>query len=468
MSDSIGHASLVGFAKGTTAATWGYGGTPAVVGAGHGFEVDQLQPNTDSQYLENMGVSGQGTQRPGVKGSELVAGSWGPMDLYYEGHEVPLALAHGQAGAPTQQGGTAAYLHALKIANSVLGLHGTLVSRDEVCVMEFPFVKIGGFELSVENGQQAKITYPYMSYGVNYNVGSPDDDALLADVLPVNGAVALLAGGNTALAANPSPVLLTITDADASLTALVAVIIYTDIDGVLRSETWTYVPGTFTFTTSRYAGNVTSVTLSGVVGAAGADRIKIGYTAGVNNQATYSAITLPASREIVTFGQMKLYITDQGGAGSDPRAASFEQYISSFNLRVSLNLAQAVTTKDGRRTDEPRSNGFITVEGGFNFDLVTDRNLSELRAYMKKNRKRMLVEFTGPEAATGYARRIAFFMNEVVYTQGAKGLPGPGKVPLDMTFKANRAASTPTGFPTGYTQPLTTEIVSTLSTDPLA
>lgn len=472
MSDAIGHGHVVAFKKAAANAAWGPTlGSPVACGAGNQIPVDSVSITTDSSHLENMGITGNGQQLPGVKGHETVNGEI-TIDLLYEGVHVPMAMALGALTAPVQIGASTAYLAVQKPVSSGLGTWGTLAMKNDIGVEEFPWLKIGGFEITCEENQRAKVKFPYMSRGLYYNTNAANTAALVASVLPANGAQIIIAGGNTSLGQSWSPVILTIVDGDASISALSAAIVYKDLDGSLISETWTFVPGTLTYTTKRYVSNLVSITLSGVVGASGADRITAGYTGGVNTVATMASATLGTNQDPAVFPHMKLYVADQSDAGTS--MLSFEQFVTKMNLKFMKNLVEQVTSEDGRRINEPRSNGFLSVEGGFSFDLLTGpetataQNISFLRDYLKKNPKRLLIEFRGPDAGSANPNRWSFYLNNCIFTGTAPGLDGPGKRPLDITFKAHRALAAPASFPAGYTDMITAENVNTVTSNYMA
>lgn len=466
MADFIGHDAKVLFAKATAGSTWG---VPFALGAGHLMPVDEGgMPEVVAELLEDMGLRGTGTQGPGDLGNVLSTGTLGSQILYYEGHLVPLAMVMGTA-ARAQVGASAAWRHKLTMASQHVGIFGCVAvsAMGSAMVAEVPSVKLGGFEITWESGAYAKISYPYVGHGCNFNWGAADTDSLYAAALPANGALSLISGGVTALASAPSPIKLTLTDANDSVSALTAVITYTDIDGQYRSETWAYTgTGSKTYTTSYYARTSPAVTLSGVTGAAAGDTIEVGVTNGVNNTTTVANGTEPSNRDKVHWAQTKFYINDQ--TAGDVASASFEKYVKGIALKFELNLDGAVTTQYGRRIDEPRSNGFLAVTGGVSFDVMTSNEKAELTAYLSKARKKILIRCLGQDAGSGNQYEYSFWLNNCQFTKGSPQLNGPGKIPLDMEFTAHLASAVPTGFPSGATGPLTIESVNTVTTDPLA
>jgi len=84
--------------------------------------------------------------------------------LRYEGLDIPIALAMGQAGAPTQQGLTVAYTNAYKLTMNPVGLFATLafLKKSDI-VHEFPSAKIHGFTISGEMNAPLKISFDVLA-----------------------------------------------------------------------------------------------------------------------------------------------------------------------------------------------------------------------------------------------------------------------------------------------------------------
>lgn len=451
--EAIGHLTTFGYAPNANA----WATTAKVLGAGHGVEVDQNSLKIDSQYIENMGVSGNATQLPGVKGNELVSGSFGPADFYYQGLERLLYPVFGAAAAPVQQAATTAYLTTLTQSNSRAGIYGTAIEKSDVAVKELPFVKVDGLTVECEQGKQAKITVPFFAYGVNFNIGSPIANRIVAAVTPTNTTLTI-ANQPT----EPSPISFLITDGDASITEYVVTVIGTDRDNNVITDIYRKTLNGLSYKTPRYYKTVTSVVGSGLTGStAGGDTIQVGVTNGENNASTVGSITLPSARDPLTFAQMQIYINDQSAAALD---STFVKYIQLFRFSIALGQKQSVTSKAAPRIDEPFGDAFVTVTGGFNFDRWNDTNHDLVKDYLSKGRKKMKVEWIGPIASSPFAYRVSAWFNNVVFTEGNPELGGPGQTPLDMQFKAQRALSLATGFPASATGPVTLEVVNTVST----
>jgi len=137
------------------AAVWG---TAAAIGANTGIMLlrDTLKKKRPSEVDQS---AGQAFARTADRGLITVAGdleAW----FRYDGLTDMLAQVFGTAGAPTQQGATAAYKHVLQLANNVDGKFGTY-ARDLVAQkQECPSLKLLGFDLVGEAGQPLKLTFP--------------------------------------------------------------------------------------------------------------------------------------------------------------------------------------------------------------------------------------------------------------------------------------------------------------------
>jgi hypothetical protein len=133
----------VGFKK---AVTWG---TAVALGAGYGLPVESLGGfNRVQDY-----ISAKESDSPMVRSSMLdvikpVDATYGVQMLYDPGMiGTMLALLMGTAGAPTQQGATAAYLHTLQLADSIFGKFGTLAAEFPSIIWEAAAVKPLEFSL---------------------------------------------------------------------------------------------------------------------------------------------------------------------------------------------------------------------------------------------------------------------------------------------------------------------------------
>lgn len=97
----------------------------------------------------------------------------GDLNAYmrYQGLEVLLAMALGTAGTPTLAG-TTAYVHALRAADDLSGLFGTLAVYKGFSVHEIASVKVDGFTLEGEAGQPLRAIFHLIGDDLNINTDS--------------------------------------------------------------------------------------------------------------------------------------------------------------------------------------------------------------------------------------------------------------------------------------------------------
>lgn len=91
--------------------------------------------------------------------------------LRYQGLERLLAMAMGIAGEPTPMG-SSAQAHALRLADEVEGLFGTLAVYKGFSVHEAPSVKVDGFTIDGQAGQPLTVTFHLIADDLNINTTS--------------------------------------------------------------------------------------------------------------------------------------------------------------------------------------------------------------------------------------------------------------------------------------------------------
>lgn len=465
--DAIGHGATVAWLK--NSAAWNT--LAAVAGANHGIEIDRESMKSDSQLIELMGVTGKKTQLPALKGNELTAGDVGPMDFYYDGLQRILAQACGLAGAPTTPGGaTLARLHVFKMADNHKGIYGTLVEKTSAAISEWPFCKPTGYTLECQSGQALKLTVPIIASTINFNQGVFTAGNVVAPVLPANITFTLL----LTTFAEPTPLRFTYTVGTGTVTEYIITVVGIDVHGDVVTYTYKKSTDGLVSDTPVYWTSIISIIATSLTGPPTGDTIQIGTTNGKNNDTSVASITYPADRNMAVFAALRIYVNDQSAAALDNTVV---KGIKSVKLMLQNNLKQSVTTKNKRLTDEPLSDGFSNVEITFDFErwsTVTGDELNHdlVKAYMLKGKKKIKVEWLGPVLETvsnvTFQYRLTAWLNNVVFTAGDPNMGGPGQIPLSMTGRAFRATAIPTGFPTGYTDPCTLELVNKDTADALA
>jgi hypothetical protein len=194
--------------------------------------------------------------------------------------------------------------------------------------------------------------------------------------------------------------------------------------------------------------------------------LNINTGTGTNDLTQLATVSLPtnAGENFANFNQLEVLIND-ASAGALTGGGTDDVYVSSVSLDVNANLpTDDVTTQFAPLIDEPVRDGYAQVTGTLNFSKLTDT--SRITEMLDKTKKKMTWTFTGPIAdATNYYY-IKFWFSNVQFTSGTFNVPGPGRVPESINFKAQIAVATHTGFGNGDAMYVT--VMNTQSTDPLA
>ena len=130
------------------AAAWG---TAVACGAGDGVSFLSGQAKRDAA-VEVDNSRGIGFSKDGTAGPVNAGGSVFNFNLRYEALDVLIAAFMGIAGAPAQQGATAAYLNTYKFSPDIYGLFLTLAKSMVNYIEEIPTAKVAGITLSGEVG----------------------------------------------------------------------------------------------------------------------------------------------------------------------------------------------------------------------------------------------------------------------------------------------------------------------------
>lgn len=436
--EATGASTIFGIVKNTN--PWGTG-PAAQCGAGNQIETEGESFTADSQLIENMGLNGSSMQLPSVKGNELHAGALGPIPVYYRGIERIIAPIIGTDTAPAQQGGDLAYKHSIRYAASPAVNH-TVIAKSAPVLREWPHVRFTGFELNFEDGKYGVLTAQGIPSALNLNIGSPIANRLVTSVAVANGAFTI-ANQPT----EPSPFTITITDANLSITEFWVTVTGTDRDDNFQQVVYKLSVSGLTFTSTEYFKTVTSIVGSNLAGTAAGDTIVVGVSNGVNNDSTIGAVTLPSTTELVmaVFAHLTMLLNDQTGAGL---ASSDEIFITKFMLKVERAMSGKVTTKLGNRVDEPVAENFVKVTGGFNLSDLNDQTIQHLKTYLfAKTKKKLTLSADGPLVNGSTFAQLKVWLQNVQFSKGSGNVTGPGRVPLDIEFKAQRALVAGTGFP---------------------
>lgn len=152
MSYATGMETQAAVAK---AVTWD---TAVTCGAGHGVLI--LPPTFKKERSLDLDDSlGAYYPEDAHQGGIKVEGEL-PCYLRYDGLDLLVALAMGAtAGAPAQQGSTAAYAQSLSLAGNLDGLLATLAIDNGVNVDEYPSMKLTGLKLRGRVGEPVEVVF---------------------------------------------------------------------------------------------------------------------------------------------------------------------------------------------------------------------------------------------------------------------------------------------------------------------
>ncbi|MFH1035257.1 MAG: phage tail tube protein [Pseudomonadota bacterium] len=145
------------------AAAWG---TPQELASGDAILFTTEKINRTREHLPDDSA-GQAFHSDAERGAITCGGDLSAY-LRYQGLEVLLALALGQAGEPVPTG-AGAYTHALGLQGSLDGIFGTLAIFKGFSVHEYPAVKVDGFSISGEAGKPLTVSFSLINDDLNIN-----------------------------------------------------------------------------------------------------------------------------------------------------------------------------------------------------------------------------------------------------------------------------------------------------------
>lgn len=187
-------------------------------------------------------------------------------------------------------------------------------------------------------------------------------------------------------------------------------------------------------------------------------------SSGTNNTTTILTVTLYGVRDRVLWRQGAIRANAQGGAGLG--AGDLLKHCKSFMLDFERTAkVDDVTLTRGFLIDEPTGDGHVIMTGELGFSQYSLNNRDRYTEALAQSRQKMDAIFTGAAlGANNY--KFSAYMNEVQFS-GRPNIGGAGSVAWTLPFECHEAAAVPTGFPTGYTDGITIELVNSLATDPL-
>lgn len=214
------------------------------------------------------------------------------------------------------------------------------------------------------------------------------------------------------------------------------------------------------FTISMKSNEDVKVAVSGVAG-------KLVLDSAVNPSGLAS-VTLPAIRKIATFGHARLFINefDDGALdvdGDSADAIPFTEFSAAFERPHDADYP----SESYPYSREPVSNGFLTPGGSLNFPVYATENAAIFQGQIDKTLyKAMLVlEHEDVISTSTDKYKIIIYIPALQLATGSPNVGGPGKVPLNLTWRAAHVGTPGTGFTAGD---ISIEVHNEISTDLLA
>lgn len=191
----------------------------------------------------------------------------------------------------------------------------------------------------------------------------------------------------------------------------------------------------------------------------------------VNTTTTIDTVTTPTADEQALFKQAVLLANAQGGAAlAGPGDGVF---LASFEVTIERSLERRITTEFGDKTIQPIESDFCKVSGSLEFGEARDGtggNLAFMAEQMAATRKKAKLNITSPNLAGAATQKYehVLWLPNVQFGAGKPGIPGPQGQTWTLPFQAWRVTAIPTGFPTGFTGPVSWQNFNVDAADPLA
>lgn len=170
-----------------------------------------------------------------------------------------------------------------------------------------------------------------------------------------------------------------------------------------------------------------------------------------------------AIRLLHSAGAFRFNLNSGGALGSGDVV-----YPTRVELVIDRNLA--MDFNQGTDPSEPLPDGFATISLSLTFPSMTAGLLSLFRDnYDAGNALKGDMVYThGTLLGSTEYRHRAYYLPKLKIVECPTEIPGAGRLPFTVRMTAHKAASVPTGFPSGYDEELTEEWQNEISGDPLA
>jgi hypothetical protein len=188
----------------------------------------------------------------------------------------------------------------------------------------------------------------------------------------------------------------------------------------------------------------------------------------VNLLSAIGTISRPGNRDTALWRQSVVRWNEVSAAAlaaADGKKCSAMQVVANNNFVTddfTLEFAAVGPNNDTSRISQPVRDNKVQFSGSFTFSRL-QTNIQDLIDAMGRTRMKASIITTGlaiPGATNGGQRyQINVYMPDIQFDVESN-VGGPGRVPKTVNYVAHAADSAPTGFPTGYTDGVTIEIIN--------
>ena len=191
----------------------------------------------------------------------------------------------------------------------------------------------------------------------------------------------------------------------------------------------------------------------------------------VNTLTTLASVSRPGERDTALWRQSVVRWNAQAGAAL---AAADNKKCASMQVIANNNFVTDDFTLEfaGARSNisQPVRDNKVQFTGSFTFSRL-QADIQDLIIGMRRDRQKATIVTTSgaiPGAGnTGQRYQIAVYLPDIQFDVEAN-VGGPGRVPKNVSFMAQAVSgSAPTGFPAGYTDGVTIEIVNSRNVNAL-
>ncbi len=463
--------------------------TPLIVGVDHGVVLGSSGEGIShaSADIPDDNLEGEHQEQFSERGSDTVAGDLANAPLMYDSIYHMLAHAMGAATAPV------AILQVVEGINDKLDFTEATTGVFTATLLPGNYTPV---QLAAEWQTQINLAATDNTYLVDFGVTTADKMTVARDTgtdnfgtLPVPGANATTSGFAMAdfPPADTTPALTDITSVGTVIP--VSYLHVLTPPALMNAAFGTFVYGQTSlylkeFLSSMFNGftldypNQGKVNVALPIVAHGVNFDDADVAAAdkpINLLANIATISRPGSRDTALWRQTKTRWNAQAGAAllaADAKKLASMQVVANNNFVTddfTLEFAAEGPNKDRSRISQPVRDNKVQFSGSFTFSRL-QTNIRDLIDAMDRARQKVTMITTSEVIAgatnTGQRYQICVFMPDVQYDAEAS-VSGPGRVPKTISFQAHKASAAPTGFPAGYVDGVTIEIVNSRNVNAL-